>query len=318
MLLEEVISLLAPYPSFQKPVINAITKGGKQIRPLLYLESVFIWTEKEPTKEDYKIAVAIELLHAFYLIHDDLMDGDEIRRGLPTLHCAFEDKNSTSGKALALIFGDIIFSKAIELVSQFSDSQIRASLLTLFFEVNSKTTEGQIRECDHSFIPSTDELIDFYTLKTAFYSIYLPLASASIICRRGKKHLDSLLVMSKHLGIAYQLYDDVLELIGEKKRRNSDHSGDLLRLKMTPILTKYLTTLPEEERAFYEQKYTRCQEITPEEEEQLRKDIMASPILQDMKTLITYHLKASEQFLSEIFLTKSTIIASLHKKYKTL
>jgi len=317
ILLEEAESLLTPYPAFRQPVLNAITKGGKQIRPLLYLESIYIWSGKEPTKEDYKIAAAIELLHVFYLIHDDLMDGDEIRRESPTLHCAFEDKDSSTGKALALIFGDIIFSKAIELVSQHPDFQIRTSLLVLFFEVNNKTAEGQIRECDHSFIPTTDTIIDFYTLKTAYYSIYLPLASASIVCKKGEEHLQSLLAMSKHLGIAYQLYDDVLELIGEKKRRNTDHSGDLLRLKMTPILTQYLSTLPNEECNFYQLKYTHCEELTPNEEEVLRNAILNSSILQDMKTLITNHLEESKQSLPQTSLTESTIIASLHNKYKT-
>jgi len=86
---------------------------------------------------------------------------------------------------------------------------------------------------------------------------------------------------------------------------------------MTPILTKYLSTLPQEERTYYELKYTHYEELTPTEEEVLREAIMHSSILQDMKTVIAYHLEESKQFLPQTSLTESTIIASLHNKYKT-
>lgn len=311
----ETESLLSNYEVFKEPVMQAILEGGKQIRPLLFLESIVNWSNRSPTKDEYRIAVAIELLHAFYLIHDDIMDEDEIRRDSPTLHCAFP--HTASGKALALIFGDIIFSKAVELISLHPESTKRTSLLALFFDVNSKTAEGQIRECDHSFIPTKEDLISFYTLKTSYYSIYLPLACASIVCSKEKAHQDALLHMSKHLGIAYQLYDDVIEVMGEKKRRSTDSSGDLLRLKMTPILAEYLLRQSSSKALFYTDKYTQHQELSEEEEQVLRKEIIDSDILDQMKDMIVEHLGISEGFLIAAHLTDSQIIASLYSKYKT-
>ena len=317
ILRDEVHNLLAPYPAFQKPVLRAIMEGGKQIRPMLYLESIVLWQKRMPSQAEYTIAVAIELLHSFYLIHDDLMDGDDMRRDAPTLHKAFGLNGvHHQGEALALIFGDIIFSKAIQLVSLFPDATIRTSLLSLFFEVNNKTAEGQIMECDHSFIPTKQEILDFYTLKTAYYSIYLPLACASLVTKQTDIHRQQLFTMSTHLGIAYQLYDDVLEILGEKKRRNTECSGDLLRLKMTPILAQYMEGLSEAERSKYIEQYQRFEEITEEEEDTLRHVILGSGILADIKTLITEHLHTSESLLETVDLEQSTIIASLLHKYK--
>ncbi len=317
ILRSEVHALLAPYPTFQEPVLRAIVEGGKQIRPMLYLEGIALWENRLPTDAEYKIAAAIELLHAFYLIHDDLMDGDDMRRDVPTLHKAFGINGvHHQGEALALIFGDIIFSKAIQLVSEYPDPTVRGALLSLFFEVNNKTAEGQIMECDHSFIPKKEEILEFYTLKTAYYSIYLPLACASLVTNKSEEHRQRLFTMSTHLGIAYQLYDDVLEILGEKKRRNTECSGDLLRLKMTPILAQYLASISETERAHYIDTYQKFEEISEEAEHKLRQAIIDSSILSDVKKLIIDHLHTSETLLEDVALSESSIITSLLHKYK--
>lgn len=217
---------------------------GKQIRPALYLD--FIASSKKPTIVDYDIASALEILHLFFLVHDDIMDGDSIRRDQVTIHAFYaREFGETKGQGIGIVVGDLLFSRALKL---FTENIINKDALSIIFEVIDRTAKGQVDE--YLLIPSslhknpdaTSEILNYYEEKTALYSIYLPLVLAYFQNNKkpDKKYISDLKKFSRHIGIAFQINDDLIEFKLEKKRNKENLCSDVMRGKITPILSTIL------------------------------------------------------------------------------
>jgi len=153
---------------------------GKQFRPHLYLD--FIKLSRDLTSKDYQLAVGLEFLHLFFLVHDDIMDGDELRRDHKTIHFFYEEHfGKLKAQGLGIIIGDLLFSRSLELIMNNCDY---ASSAAIIFDVINKTAQGQLNE--YLLYPSKfleikpENLLKFYEEKTALYSVFLPLALANI------------------------------------------------------------------------------------------------------------------------------------------
>lgn len=242
---QEIKNLCQSFDPSLDYIQKFLSLPGKQFRPQLYLDLISLF--RKPEQADYQIAVGLELLHLFFLVHDDIMDGDELRRGEQTIHFYFQKKYGTlKAQGIALIIGDLLFSKSMELI--FTNCKSNHSAAVLFEAVN-KTARGQLDE--YILDPSNfqqikvEKLLAYYQEKTALYSVYLPLGLAYLNTSNNFNFaLEDLKTFSSNLGVAFQIRDDLIEYTGEKARNNQSLSADIVRGKLTPILLYIIQNSP--------------------------------------------------------------------------
>lgn len=308
---DELRTMLASYAVDYSYVISYCTRGGKFIRPQLFLEAVELWHGKDDSV--LSLAVAIELLHCFFVIHDDIMDDDDLRRESLTVHAYFSEKYGVvKGRALALGFGDALYTRALELFQHYS-MEHGIDLLTPVLGIVSVTIQGQIGELQLENIPPVDRLLQFYREKTAMYSLHMPLLLAALVAGRGD--VTKIQEFGGHLGVAYQIYDDLIELIGEKRRSHDGRIQDIARLKVTPILLDVLAVVGEKQRITLQQYIYEGTYISEEEEKKILETITKNNLIAKARGLVEREVAAARDLLVDIGLAESKIIASLFQKY---
>ncbi len=222
---------------------HLLKAGGKRLRPLLVVLSARLVGGEEAVA--LYAGAAVELLHNFTLVHDDIMDRDETRRGVPTVHKIW-------GEAMAILAGDLLFSKAYEalmLTSNVScDRKLKAAEILTWAAAT--VAEGQaldmmLAEKDVSEV-SVDDYFKMIEKKTAA----LFKASAEIGCIIGggtEKDVEALGEYGLNLGIAFQLKDDILGIVGDQSKIGKPVYSDIREGKKTlPILYTISRASPEE------------------------------------------------------------------------
>ena len=182
--------------------------GGKRLRPLL--SSLSCEAVGGAPSDTVPYGIALELIHTFTLIHDDLMDHDEERRGLPAVHALF-------GEDTAILAGDALFAKAFEVASQ---TPVTDSILTILTRnlscMTQEICEGQQLDMDFEYrddVSENDfmEMIEKKTAKMFEYATY----GGALIGGADKIEADALRHYGKNLGLAFQIWDDCLDLVGD-------------------------------------------------------------------------------------------------------
>jgi len=209
----------------------SVMNGGKRLRPTLTLaacEAVGGDSGKAlPT------ACAIELIHAFSLIHDDLpaLDNDDFRRGKPTSHKVF-------GEAMAVLAGDALLALAFETISGRTSGVPAETLLRVINRVAAATgSEGMIigQVVD---IESEGKRIDLDTLRFIHSRKTGALIEVSVVCGgilggASEARLEALSVYGKRIGLAFQIADDILDLVGDSEKLGKTVGSDLRKEKAT-------------------------------------------------------------------------------------
>jgi len=210
-----------------KAARHLIKAGGKRLRPVIAMVIT------EALEEDYgKIMpaiVALEAIHNFTLIHDDIMDRDEMRRNVKTVHTLF-------GEATAILAGDTLFAEAFKLLSKcdVSGENVRKAV-EILSDVCIKICEGQYMDISfETRMVKEPEYIEMVKLKTGV----LIAASSSLpaILFGKKEYFQPLWEYGLLAGIGFQIHDDVLDLIG--KDIGKDWGSDLVKGKKTLIAIK--------------------------------------------------------------------------------
>ena len=159
------------FPEFENVLEHLFFGGGKYLRPRLYMEAVTAW--KGDISIDY--AIGLEFLHCYFLVHDDIMDGDTLRRDHPTAHVALSEKyGSILGTGLGIVLGDMLCNEAMRCFLKHSTAHLEETFSTIHAVIHD-TLVGQVRESTYTALPSVAELLTLYKKKTARYSIFLPL-----------------------------------------------------------------------------------------------------------------------------------------------
>lgn len=286
---------------------------GKQFRPQLYLDLISLF--RKPEKADYQIAVGLELLHLFFLVHDDIMDGDELRRGEQTIHFYFQKKyGDLKAQGIALIIGDLLFSKSMELI--FTNCRSNQSAEVLFEAVN-KTARGQLDE--YILDPNNfqhvkiEKLLAYYQEKTALYSVYLPLGLAFLNSSNDFNFtLADLKTFSSNLGIAFQIRDDLIEYTGEKIRNNQSLSADIVRGKLTPILLYIIQNSESEELENWINEW-KNESLSKSSHDQILTVGKQLNVVDYTKKLIDHHYQSAFQFASQSQLKSMPSLQALFK-----
>ena len=210
---------------------HLIVNGGKRLRPYMVIRSCQILGGKSSTA--MISASAVEMVHNFTLVHDDIMDNDEMRHGVPTVHKKF-------GMPIAILAGDVLFSKAFQIISESKLSpNANIHLISRLAKACVDVCEGQlldIKMADEKRIPTEKEYITMIGKKTA--ALFDVSCAMGAICATNKpKDISNLSTFGRNLGIAFQITDDLIGVMGDPKVTKKPVGNDLREGKKSlPIL----------------------------------------------------------------------------------
>ena len=210
---------------------HLIVNGGKRLRPYMVIRSCQILGGKSSTA--MIAASAVEMVHNFTLVHDDIMDNDEMRHGVPTVHKKF-------GMPIAILAGDVLFSKAFQIISESKLSpNATTHLISRLAKACVDVCEGQlldIKMADEKRIPTEREYITMIGKKTA--ALFDVSCAMGAICATNKpKDISNLSAFGRNLGIAFQITDDLIGVMGNPKVTKKPVGNDLREGKKSlPIL----------------------------------------------------------------------------------
>lgn len=226
--------------------------GGKLVRPLLLLDSYQALRSTRSAESDVAVAdlaVGVELLHFAFLLHDDVIDGDVQRRGRPNLVGALLAEApeglspararhwATSG---ALLMGDLLLSGMHRLTAGVElPPGLRSRVLDVFDTVITETVAGELTDValGDGVLPGPLPRVLTMTLrKTASYTFELPLRIGAILAEAPAGVEEALAAACRHLGLAYQLQDDLLSTFGLAREHGKDRYSDLREGKQTALI----------------------------------------------------------------------------------
>jgi geranylgeranyl diphosphate synthase type I len=240
--IEASLGTIDPY-TLREASDHLIKAGGKKLRPVLVILSSKSVGGR--TQDALKTAASMELIHTFSLIHDDIMDKDKMRRGKPSVHMLW-------GEPMAILAGDTLFSKAFETVLE-TDAEVDPERVieALKTVVDSciKICEGQA--LDISFEGKLDVKEDEYL--TMIYKKTAALISAAtkagaIIGGGTEEQVEALSEYGRLIGLAFQIQDDYLDVIGDEDDIGKPVGSDIVEGKMTLMVVHALANASKEDK----------------------------------------------------------------------
>ena len=219
-------------------VKDFIDRSGKGLRPALCLATARALGGRG--EDALPAAAGIEMLHNAFLVHDDIEDGSEWRRGAPAMH-------RRAGMPIALNTGDAMNALAMRFFRNAGERLGPVAAARIFDEVDHmliETLEGQATELgwvrDNDLKVGADDYMRLVLKKTAWYSFIHPMRIGALVADPNDANLDRFDAFGYLLGLAFQVTDDVLNLTGDLQRYGKEVDGDLFEGKRTLLLTHAL------------------------------------------------------------------------------
>jgi geranylgeranyl diphosphate synthase type II len=215
-----------------------LTIGGKRIRPVMCMMGNELFSDIHP--DAFVVARAIELFHNFTLVHDDMMDEANLRRGMPTVHTKY-DSNT------ALLVGDVMLIRAYEFLQNVQPSYL-PKILKIFNKTAREVCEGQQLDMDFSKMEQVnmEQYIHMITLKTSVL-LAASLEIGAIIGGASESNCHHLYEFGKKVGIAFQIQDDYLDAYGDAAIFGKEPGGDIKQNKKTFLLLHALSVANKEQ-----------------------------------------------------------------------
>ncbi len=225
-----------------------VMAGGKRLRSA-FMYYGYLGAGGVEEEKILDASVSIELLHAFLLVHDDIIDRDDLRHGVPTLHVRYADVGrryfsekdvAHFGNSIALIMGDMLhaFGNDILFRSDFPKERIFQAL-SCVERIVSMTVIGQARDIYMEYMceASEEEILTMYKNKTAKYTVEGPLHLGAILAGASDELLAGLSAYAIPLGIAFQIQDDILGIFGSASRIGKPVGSDIQEGKITLLVS---------------------------------------------------------------------------------
>ncbi len=223
--LESYLPPVEQYPGrLHEAIRYSVMAGGKRLRPILALAAYETCGGTDQTI--YPAAVAIEFIHTYSLIHDDLpcMDDDDLRRGQPTCHKKF-------GEAVALLAGDALHDLAFNLVARTGNSQV---VLELAEAIGTKgMLAGQMADMEAEGRQISLEEINFIHAHKTGKLIRGSVRIGAVLADAGEDKLEIISQYGEKTGLAFQIIDDILDIIGDEKTLGKSIGSDYKNEKAT-------------------------------------------------------------------------------------
>ncbi len=222
-----------------EPVSYVLSLGGKRIRPLLMLMAYNLY--KEDVEQIFSPATGIEVYHNYTLLHDDLMDKAEMRRGKFTVHKVWNEN-------AAILSGDAMLVLAYQFMAACPSASLK-EVLDLFSMTALEICEGQ--QMDMEFESRKDvseaEYLEMIRLKTSVL-LACSLKIGAVLAGASQEDADRLYDFGINLGVAFQLKDDLLDVYGNPEVFGKNIGGDILCNKKTYLLIKAFERADEQQR----------------------------------------------------------------------
>lgn len=237
------------------PITYTLSLGGKRIRPVLLLMACNLY--REDITPAVLPAIGLETYHNFTLLHDDLMDRAEVRRGQPTVHKKWDDNT-------AILSGDNMLVMAMQRICQ-CDKEHLPQVTELFTRTAIEIDEGQQYDMDFEKRQDVteEEYLEMIRLKTSVL-LACALKMGAILADAPAADADALYEFGEKLGLAFQLQDDYLDVYGDFKTFGKEIGGDIMCNKKTYMLINALEKADQPQRQLLEQ-WLATTDCNPEE-----------------------------------------------------
>ncbi len=255
------------------------TIGGKRFRPRMVMAAYEALGGRDTEAAAY-VGAAFEMLHTALIVHDDVIDHDFVRRGIPNISGTYRDAALAAGRnariaehsgiSAAVIAGDLALFNAYRLIDRSGVADLtRARLTEVMDDALFASAAGELIDVDFAIqaeVPRVDDILTMERLKTAVYSFECPLQAGAILAGASDEVVGTLADFGRDLGIAYQIVDDLLGVFGTEAETGKTTIGDLREGKRT-VLIAYATSTrewPEVAEVFG------TEELTEEDAERIR------------------------------------------------
>ncbi len=222
-----------------EPITYTMEQKGKRIRPVFTLLACSMFSDD--VSSAVKTAVGMEVFHNFTLLHDDIMDNADIRRGQPTVHKKWNANT-------AILSGDTMLIEAYKLISS-APTNVLKPVLDTFSQTAVEVCEGQMYDMDFETQQnvSIDEYLEMIRLKTSVL-IAGALKIGAIIGGADQEDTDNIYQFGVNLGIAFQLIDDYLDAYSDPKVFGKQTGGDIIENKKTYLLISAMNNANTEQK----------------------------------------------------------------------
>jgi geranylgeranyl diphosphate synthase, type I len=298
---------LKPWGPDVRHRLQQYSQRGKLIRGALVPFAYRTCHPKDPSPEVcFGAGVAMELLQAFLLIHDDIMDQDSLRRGEPAIHTQYEHASPSKpdsgqyGVSMGICTGDVAAFLAME---QMSTLPVPAEL------GNEMTAEvareivlvglAQMQDVHHGYIRETDtaSILDVYTYKTGRYTFSLPLSLGSRLAGCSPDQIETMRKFGEHAGRIFQIRDDQLGLFGSSNEIGKSAGSDIREDKKT-IFRNYLLQRIGDDHPV--RGYFGSNEIGDPEIEKVRHAILDTGVLDEIDRMVSSEQAHAEHLIESL------------------
>jgi geranylgeranyl diphosphate synthase type II len=231
--------------------------GGKRFRPRMVFCAYEALGGTDLEAAAY-VGAAFELLHTALIVHDDVIDHDFVRRGIPNISGSYRDRalrrgateNAAEHKGIsaAVIAGDLALFNAYRLIDRSGVNDVtRDRLVEVMDDALFASAAGELIDVDFSHLasmPPVDDILTMERLKTAVYSFECPLQAGAILAGASEDIVTTLAEFGREIGVSYQIVDDLLGVFGQEEQTGKTTLGDLREGKRT-VLVSYATTTKE-------------------------------------------------------------------------
>lgn len=233
------------------------TIGGKRFRPRMVMAAYEALGGRDSEAAAY-VGAAFEMLHTALIVHDDVIDHDFVRRGIPNISGTYRDSALAAGRnariaehsgiSAAVIAGDLALFNAYRLIDRSGvTGEVHARLTEVMDDALFASAAGELIDVDFAIqaeIPRVDDILTMERLKTAVYTFECPLQAGAILAGASDEVVGTMGDFGRDLGIAYQIVDDLLGVFGTEAETGKTTIGDLREGKRT-VLIAYATSTRE-------------------------------------------------------------------------
>ncbi|MBR6034453.1 MAG: polyprenyl synthetase family protein [Paludibacteraceae bacterium] len=230
-----------------EPIAYVLASGGKRLRPTLALTAAEVvlnggLISGAALDDVLPAALALEVFHNFTLLHDDVMDHSAVRRGKPTVHVQWNENT-------AILSGDQMLIEAYKLIAQVPSDKVQGTL-EMFNEMATGVCEGQQLDVDFEHIRqvSIDDYMTMIEKKTSVLIAYA-MRIGGYIAGASEAQEKALYEYGLHIGLAFQIQDDILDVYGDPKTFGKAIGGDICCNKKTILLLTALERADAESKA---------------------------------------------------------------------
>lgn len=226
-------------PRIPEVTAHLVNAGGKRLRPMLTLASALMFDYQGPYH--VHLAATVEFIHTATLLHDDVVDESEQRRGRPTANLLWDNKSS-------VLVGDYLFSRSFQLMTETGSIDV----LRILSDASATIAEGEVLQMTAAQDLNTDETIYLQVVRGKTAALFSAATEVGgVIANAPKDQIRAVFDYGDALGVAFQIVDDLLDYQGQTAATGKNVGDDFRERKLTLPVIKAISAADAEERAFW-------------------------------------------------------------------